>query len=401
MIRLGIIGYGLRMDHLCEQYICLRRLNQAVEVTAVVDPSPSTSERVHARFPEARVFDSLEALIAARPVLDGLMIGTRCDLHASLAARAAELGKPLFLEKPVGINLDQLRHLRAALAKHPVPVVVSFPLRCTLVTQRIKEIIDSGIIGTVEHVQYLNNVPYGDIYFYDWYRDHRITGGLFLQKATHDFDLINHFLGEYPRQVCAMTAQRVYGGDKPNDLECKSCPEREECPESSLNLFQQRFDVSEIPDAPRHCLFSQGIGNEDCGSALLEYPSGRQAVYSQNFFVKKGAGRRGAMLMGARGTIDFDFYRNGSEIRILFHHTPREETISFTAVNLPHWGGDLYLLRNFLDVVQGRAESLCPLDAGLMSALTGMQASASARNRCFEPVNEALLEPDAVTTSTA
>lgn len=392
MLRVGVIGYGSRVEHLCQQYLSLRRLDQQVSVTAVADPAPMAAARVHQDFPAARMYASLEALLEAGEPLDGVMIGTRCDLHTPLAVRALELGKPIFLEKPVGIDLAQLRTLHAAFAARPTPVVVSFPLRHTLIVQRVREIMESGQIGSVEHVQYLNNVPYGDVYFHDWYRDRSITGGLFLQKATHDFDLIRYLLDEDPSHVCAMTAQRVYGGDKPDELECKECAERAECPESPVQLFQSRFETPEIAEGRRMCCFSRGIANEDCGSALLEYPSGRQVAYSQNFFVKKGAGRRGGLLMGARGTIDFDFYRAGAEIKVLMHHTPREETIGFGLANLPHWGGDLMLMRNFVEVMEGRATSGSPLRAGLMSALTGVQAARSAALRSFQEIGEGMLE---------
>src|SRR6185437_9818573 len=124
--------------------------------------------------------------------LDGVMIGTRCNLHTPYAVKVLERGLPLFLEKPVCINWEQWRALRDAYKKSKSPTVVSFPLRVSSMCETAREIVDSGAIGTIEHVQAVNNVPfYGSGYYHGWMRDESQTGGLWLQKTTHDFDYIN------------------------------------------------------------------------------------------------------------------------------------------------------------------------------------------------------------------
>ncbi|MEK0313207.1 Gfo/Idh/MocA family oxidoreductase [Cohnella sp. 56] len=75
--------------------------------------------------------------------------------------------------------------------------------------------------GEIEHVQAVDNVPYGSVYFHNWYRDERETGGVFLQKATHDFDCINHLIGLKPVSVCAVKSKQIFKGDKPEGLYCK------------------------------------------------------------------------------------------------------------------------------------------------------------------------------------
>jgi predicted dehydrogenase len=74
------------------------------------------------------------------------------------------------------------------------------------------------------------------VYFGQWYRNHDQIGGLWLQKATHDFDCINLLAGSHPVGVAAMESRRVYGGEKPHNLRCSACDETETCPESPKNL---------------------------------------------------------------------------------------------------------------------------------------------------------------------
>lgn len=74
-------------------------------------------------------------------------------------------------------------------------------------------IIGCGRLGTPEHVQAHNYIPYGGVYFHNWYCK---TGpaGLFFEKSTHAFDWINRLVGVKPREIFAMTSQRIFGGDK-------------------------------------------------------------------------------------------------------------------------------------------------------------------------------------------
>ena len=75
--------------------------------------------------------------------------------------------------------------------------------------QTVKELIEADVISTVECVVAFNDVPYGEVYYNDWYRNYDQAGGLFLQKATHDLDYIYYVLGQPPHVLCAVKAQRV------------------------------------------------------------------------------------------------------------------------------------------------------------------------------------------------
>ena len=55
------------------------------------------------------------------------------------------------------------------------------------------------------------------------------------------------------------------------------------------------------------CCFAVDTGNHDSGSAIVEYASGMHLTYSQNFFVRKDMGRRGARFMGYYGSVEFEF----------------------------------------------------------------------------------------------
>lgn len=383
-IRLGVIGYGARARYIVN---LMMQVHPEVELAAIADPREDEirswlAEDGHDADKVRYCQEFSQMLDNER--LDGVLIGTRCSLHSRLAIEVLKRNLPLYLEKPVATNMADLVALRDAAAKSSSQVVVSFPLRMTPHVKLVKDIIDSGQIGKVEHVQAWNNVAYGWIYFQIWYRDENETQGLFLQKATHDFDYINHLVGVKPKSVCAMISKRIFKGDHPAGLKCDECAEQDECIESPFHLGFTRHEIAPGQPSGRMCAFAVDTGNEDSGSAIVRYETGMHASYSQNFFVRGQAGRRGARLFGYKGTLEFDWQTD--ELTVYMHHTPRVETHKLDTSGASHGGGDLILVDNFARVMRGEQESVSPLDAGILSALMCLKAKESAATETFQEI---------------
>lgn len=379
-MNLGIIGYGTRSSHIAD---CMLRFGLGVRITAIADPDGGKcrtmlKERGIEIDPVSIYSDADEML--NRESLDGVLIGTRCTLHTRMAMKVLAKRLPLFLEKPVATCMEDLLKLKRASDQAASETVVSFPLRVTPLVLLAKEIIQSGKIGTVEHVQAYNNVPYGGVYYHNWYRDEREAGGLILQKATHDFDYINSLLDRKPIAIGAMKSKQIFRGDKPEGLKCGDCADNESCPESPFVLTHLHHEEV-LGDM---CSFARDTGNEDSSSVLIRYEDGMHVAYSQNFFARKAAGARGARLFGYSGTIEFDWFKD--ELHVYMHHTPRVETYRMDTANASHGGGDAALAYNFIRVMQGREKSVAPLESGLVSALMCLKAEKSVETETFQAV---------------
>lgn len=348
-MKLGIIGFGARMN---SNVNLLLKTEPEVAVLGLVDSNPAAAME---RVPEkdragVRVFDTIREMVeGVRP--DALAIGTRCDSHARLAIEAAGCGLPLFLEKPVATRMEDAVALEEAFKTNPCPVLVSFPLRASLVCQQAK-LLASRTVGRVEHLLAVNYVPYGDGYFSGWYRDYRVTQGLFIQKATHDFDYLADLAGAPITRVAAMS----------------SCG----------RVHQDLLHKPEPPDPD--VLYFADIGtpetgmNEDSSSVLLEFANGVKGVYTQVFFSKRGA-KRGAVISGVHGMVEFDFYT--AEIKGTRHREPVNTTVTIEGKGA-HFGGDARLIENFLAMVREGAPSISPLSVGLQSVYACLAAKASA-----------------------
>ena len=376
-MKIGIVGYGSRISSMFDM---MQRFDETLELAAIADINLiQVKDRLRGQEKaekDIHLYTDADEMLDNEQ-LDGVLIGTRCSLHTEMALKVFQRHLPLFLEKPVTTSMRDYERLKKGAASSKSKVVVSFPLRVTPLAQLAKDIILSGKIGKVEHVQAFNDVPYGGVYFHSWYRDENETGGLFLQKATHDFDYINDLLGEKPVEICAMKSKQVFKGKKPAGLRCEDCDEKNTCPEGPYAMKYVRYDS---PNG-EYCCFAVDTGNEDSGGALIRYESGMHVNYSQNFFARKKAARRGARFIGYDGTLEFDWFTD--EVKVYMHSTPRVERYQVDSSQMSHGGGDDVLAQNFLAVMRGTADSAAPLEAGLLSALMCLKATESADKSVF------------------
>jgi predicted dehydrogenase len=383
------VGYGRRIHGVIHHVI--RQLEPEVRVVGIVDPDEAGVRQRLAPCDQqdAAFYPTLDALMRrGRP--DALAIGTRCNLHAPYAVQAARYDLPLYLEKPVAVSMAQATALERAFRKSRCRAVVSFPLRVSPLCILARQYVEEGAVGEPVHVTAVNYVPYGTVYWEDEYRNYQVTQGLFLQKATHDFDYLSFLMGSSIVRVAAMaTRGQVFGGRKKAGLVCSRCREQETCLESPQN---RRRNQSGGSTADHRCLYSVDCGsvengdlNEDCSSALLEFASGAHGIYTQVFYARRDAGTRGATVSGYLGTVSFDWYTN--ELKRVRHHAPFS-AVERAGEGASHFGGDQELASDFLAVIRGTGKSRTPIEAGIQSVYGCLAARESAAKGRFVGVRQ-------------
>lgn len=375
MLKFGVIGYGNRIGGIVKKLVN----SGEAKLTAVmdVDLDACRAKADELGYTDVTYYSDAEEMLQ-KEQLDGVLIGTRCSLHTHYALMVAKYNIPLFLEKPVCIVEEDLARLASIVPTMNEKTVVSFPLRTSAIMLKVKEILDSGKIGSIDHVQAYNNVPYGRGYYHKWYREEKETGGQFLQKSTHDLDYIRFLLGDLkPVRICAAKSQRVFGGNEPAGKKCADCDKTKTCPESPYNVKKigDRYVIGE------YCCFSKDVTIEDSGSCILEFENGMHVVYTQNFVARNGAGKRGARLIGFKGTLEFDWVT--SKINVYRHQENITEEYTINGASGSHFGGDQNLVDNFIDVMKGEAKSMAPLTEGIDSARLCLAAKKSSEEHVF------------------
>ncbi len=141
---------------------------------------------------------NLSKALEARPFAALICLPT--SLHLSFALRLARKGVHLFIEKPLSMSLEGVDELSEMVAKKGITAMMGMCYRFHPVMQAIKERLDSGIIGTVYHVNY-----FGGFYLPYWHRDedYRLEyaaraelGGGVLLTSIHGLDNLRWLFGE-------------------------------------------------------------------------------------------------------------------------------------------------------------------------------------------------------------
>lgn len=375
--KVGVIGFGLRAECVVHNF---KRFQMQAEVVAICDPN---KEVVLKRLKTLEIDEETITFyedyhkMMKEESLDGVMVATNCATHTEITRDIAQYKIPIFVEKPVAITKEQVVELEKCQQEYNPISLVSFPLRATPLCQRAKEIVESGVLGTVSQVQAINNVPYARVYYHSWYRDDSLTGGLFLQKTTHDIDVIQYLLEDVPTVVSAMESKVIYKGEKPIGITCPECEEYLTCPESSHTI---KNGCLEGVDG-EGCCFAKDTGNHDSATMLMEFSNGVHGFYTQNFIARKSAGKRLYRIIGYLATLEFDFTTGVIQV---FHHMKNEvDTITVCTDGLNHFGGDKALAENFVEIMQGTGTSLAPLRTGIESAKSCLMAKESATTKTF------------------
>lgn len=226
---------------------------------------------------------------------DTVLISTPDNTHAGYIVRALEAGCDVICEKPMTIDLPSLRQILAAQDRTGRKVRVAFNYRYAPARQQIRALLAAGTIGTVTGLDFrwhLDQV-HGSDYFRRWHRDKANSGGLFVHKATHHFDLMNWWLGTTPAAVSASGGRHAYSPVRAVELglvghgpRCTGCPVALRCP-YPLDLDADKRLAALYRDAEAEdgyhrdqCIFSPEITLEDTLQAQIRFANGATANYS-------------------------------------------------------------------------------------------------------------------------
>ena len=184
MIRIALLGAG-RIGQVHARAVSSV---PAAKLVAVADPVTKNAKLVQDQYDcDIRTIDQ----ILLSDDVDGVVICTPTDTHADLIERFAKVGKAIFCEKPVDLDISRVQACLAVVEEESATLMVGFNRRFDPDFQALKSSIDAGQIGEVEMVTIISRDPEAPPYEY-------ITrsGGIFRDMMIHDFDVARWMLGE-------------------------------------------------------------------------------------------------------------------------------------------------------------------------------------------------------------
>jgi predicted dehydrogenase len=168
--------------------------------------------------PDARITTSYAEVLESRDV-DIVAIATPNHLHADQAVAAARVGKHLLLEKPTGLDVDELVRIRNAVREAGVRTIVSFELRYNPLLKFARWLRTSGWLGDIRfaRTQYLSRVT--DWYSgWNWVRTRESGRSHLLAAGCHAVDALRWCSGLEPNAVSAFHARFTEGYEYPTSI---------------------------------------------------------------------------------------------------------------------------------------------------------------------------------------
>jgi len=194
-IRWGIIGCG----DVCEKKSgSAFQKAQNSQLVAVMRRNADLAKDYAKRHNVPKWYDDANQLIQD-PDVDAIYIATPPSTHKEYVIAVAKAGKPVYVEKPMAMNYAECQAMIDGCDGAKIPLFTALYRRALPRFLKVKELIDSGVIGDIRAV---NTALYHPVSPLDlkgkknWRVDPAIAGcGYFCDLAPHMIDLLIYFLG--------------------------------------------------------------------------------------------------------------------------------------------------------------------------------------------------------------
>jgi predicted dehydrogenase len=138
------------------------------------------------------------------PEVNAIYVATPPLQHEAYSIAALKAGKPVYVEKPMAVSSSSANKIEQASKETGVKVAVAHYRRELPLFKRVKEILDSAILGDIRlvNLQLLqpDNSPLITKTEENWRTNPALSGGgLFHDLAPHQLDLMIHFFGKVSR----------------------------------------------------------------------------------------------------------------------------------------------------------------------------------------------------------
>ena len=400
----AILGAGARGGKVYARL--MHRSPEQYKITHLCDMNATVLEAMGAEFevPAENRYTSEKEFFSKRRA-DILVIATPDDCHVRHALAAMELGYDILCEKPLTDKKEECEALLEAQRKYGNKILVCHVLRYAASYVKLKEIIDSGIIGKLVAMDWIEPVGFwhqAHSYVRGNWRNTNTSAPMIIAKCCHDLDMIQHFAGSKCKTVSSIGGLSFF---KPEcapvgaTKRCSDCPHKDTCPYSAYRIYVEGWKAKDCPPKywPYNVLTGEPVTEEKLLSAIENGPYGRCVFHCDNNVVDHqtvqmqfengvavtlqmnafnlGGGRK-ITVFGTYG----EAYMTDKEIilNVFGKHTEIiDVTVTGHGLDYAHGGGDARMIDALYKMVSGEANLETALDASIESHLIGIKAEES------------------------
>ncbi len=384
-IKLAGIGCGGRT----RTYLSLakERMSEYFDIVGAADPIIKRAEwlKKYSTVEDFKVFDSDKALLKENKFADVIIIGTQDNYHVEPCIAAMKKGYDILLEKPIAPSLKEVIELEKEAKQLGKKVLVCHVLRFSPFYRKVKEIIDSGVLGEIRSLNATEGVG-AFHYSHSYVRGHwsvkEKSSPIIISKSCHDMDIISWLIGEKVVSASSYGTLSYFNEEnapKGSPKRClDGCPHSSKCFFNAANyMFSQRSWLQYICDIEGEAVKNgEKASNEDIHRWLKTAPWGKCVFHAGNnvcdhqvasFNFEKGKTAtftvtafddgRNIEIYGTKGSLKGGHMlkhqaETGSDI-IVSEHATGNKTMHHVNVNAGgydgHGGGDHGLVSNLYD----------------------------------------------------
>ena len=374
-IKLLIVGAGNRGTGYATY---ARQHPEQVTVVGVAEPREYYRNQMANAYqiPAENVFADWKDALNCPQLADAAILATQDALHVEPAVALVNKGYHLLLEKPMAPNeADCRRIVEAALAAN-VLFAVAHVMRYTSYTQKLKSLLDSGIIGDIVSIQHLEPVGYWHFahsFVRGNWRNERQSSPILLAKSCHDLDWIRYIMGTPCTSISSFGSLKHFRKEQqPADAadRCVDCKIESQCPYSAKKIYVERVKRNEygwpldvivpevtlenVEEAVRtgpygRCVYACDNDVLDNQTVNMLFEGNNTATFTMCAFTRMGDRR--TSIFGTQG----ELYGDGEQIRSTNFLNGQTEvvdtTLSDNSILQGHGGGDYGLMQRFVAAV--------------------------------------------------
>lgn len=369
-----------------------------LELVALAEPDRERRERLaaaHGVPPEHR-FDSWQSLLAAGRLADALLNCTMDRQHHASTLAALDAGYHVLLEKPIAPTLAETVDLVGHADARGRLLMICHVLRYTRFFRTVREIVRSGRLGRIVHVDHRENVwslHMAHSFVRGNWREAASSGPMILTKCCHDLDILGWILG---REVVRLASFGALAHFRPEHAppgasdRCSTCPV-DDCLYDARDFylgpdvaeaFVRHLVVVDTPEARRAALEAGPYGR-------CVYRADNDVVDHQTVAMLLDDGTTVNLVMhghsdeecrtlrvdGADATLYGKFAAGGHRLRLVDHRSGNGEDIALDDdPGSGHGGGDDGLMAAFLDALDGADDDSATARVSLESHLLAFAA---------------------------
>ena len=400
-MKIAVIGYGDRGNGYAHYF----RENGAV-IEAVCDVDKNKLQQAAKKFnlTEGQVFSDEESFWASGKIADLLIVSTMDQLHYRHVMKAIELGYDILLEKPIAPTLRECQDIEKAAKEHGTKIYLCYVLRYTPFFMKVKELVDSGIIGKVATINLTEGVAY-------WHQSHSFVRGnwrnsdestpMIIAKCSHDMDLLYWLVGVEPIAISSMGSLMFFNEENAPEgaaKHCSDCGLANTCPYNNFKFYSENphwllkmgycngnSDKEVIKECLQdkanpysRCVFYCDNNVVDHQVANIEFENGITAHLTMTAFTKDES--RKIRIHGTYGEIYGSFIEN----KVYCELYGDDEIKVYDIEEIKggnHGGGDVLMIRNIIDAYnQNQVIDKNGIEGAMCSHYLGFAAEESRLN---------------------